>query len=78
VRSFFAGDGPQPGRPELEQAFGAVDGIVALAREKPDAVHEGRTLRQLVGDTTEDLEGTNCAASLVDRLRQGLASIPAS
>jgi hypothetical protein len=37
---------------------------------------EGETMRQVLGDTAEDLEGTNCSSGLVARLDQGLASLP--
>jgi hypothetical protein len=78
VRSFLVGEGPRPGRVELEDALRAVDAMVGVARENAEASYRGRTMRQLVGDTAEDLEGTNCGPPLVERLRQGLASIPAS
>jgi hypothetical protein len=53
-----------------------VDGarrIALLARRKPEARYSPvQTVRQLAGDTAEDLEGTNCSRRLVAELERGL------
>ena len=40
------------------------------SRRRPIATDQ--TIRQLAGDTAEDLEGTNCSARLVVELERGL------
>jgi hypothetical protein len=44
-----------------------------LARRKPEArFNASQTVRDLAGDTAEDLDGTNCSAALVAELERGL------
>jgi hypothetical protein len=58
-------------------ALEAVDELVALAGEKPDAtLRAGVDLRLFVGDLTENLQGANCDPAIVSRLEAGLAAIP--
>ena len=63
-------------RPGVRVQRRAVAGARALARlalRKPEAPYAtGQTIRQLAGDTAEDLEGTNCSARLVVELERGL------
>jgi hypothetical protein len=69
--------GPRPTTADTQAADDAVDRLIALARADPEAQYrEGETMRQVLGDTAEDLEGTNCSSGLVARLNQGLASLP--
>lgn len=69
--------GRPPSERQRRSALGAVDALVGLAGEKPDAtVRAGVDLRLLVGDLTEDLQGANCDPAIVARLDAGLASIP--
>jgi hypothetical protein len=47
--------------------------LARLALRKPEAPYAtGQTIRQLAGDTAEDLEGTNCSPRLVVELERGL------
>lgn len=64
------------------RAVQAVDDLVALAREEPRAkvnvglVGENVQLRVHIGDIAEDLQATNCDSNLIDRIDQGLATVP--
>ena len=59
--------------------MGAVDRLAAIARAKPAAPQgrSGETVRDLMSDTAEDLQGSNCADNVVSRLDQALGSLPA-
>jgi hypothetical protein len=79
VGRHLAGRRGPPTAAETQEAYDAVDTLIALAREDPEARYRGQeTIRLVLGDTAEDLEGTNCAPQLVARLEQGLASLPSS
>jgi hypothetical protein len=59
------------------RALEAVDGLVALAREKPSArVSPGVDVGLFLGDLAENLEGSNCDPAIIARIDQGLASLP--
>jgi hypothetical protein len=76
VGRHLAGGRP-PTAGETRTANDAVDSLVSLAREDPEARYRGEeTIRLVLGDTAEDLEGTNCSPDLVARLERGLASLP--
>jgi hypothetical protein len=78
VGLFLMGRNHAPTRAESERVQDAVARLIELARDKPQAAYEEqRTMRQLLGDTAEDLEGTNCSSALVAQLQQGLRSLPA-
>jgi hypothetical protein len=66
-----------PTRGETDRAYGAVDRLAAIARSKP-AAPQGRsgTVRDLMSDTAEDLQGANCADNVVQRIDQALGSLP--
>jgi hypothetical protein len=67
-----------PTQAENGRAYGAVDRLAAIARLKPAVETEaGRTARELLGDLAEDLEGSNCAPNVVQRIDQALAALPA-
>jgi hypothetical protein len=68
-----------PTERETGRAFAAVDRLVAIARDKPSAAQaqDGRTVRDLLGDIAEDLEGSNCAANVEQRIEQALVTLPA-
>jgi hypothetical protein len=68
-----------PTQAETQRAFSAVDQLEQIARAKPAATLPlaGRTVRELLGDLAEELEGSNCAANIVQRLDQALAALPA-
>jgi hypothetical protein len=62
-----------PGPHAQENAVEGARAIAALARRKPEAAYvRGQSVRQLAGDTAEDLEGTNCSSRLVTELERGL------
>ena len=68
-----------PTASETNRAYGAVDDLVAIARDKPlMQTQSGRTVRELLGDLAEDLEGSNCAENVVERIDQARATLPAS
>jgi hypothetical protein len=78
VGRYLAGRRGPPTAKETQKAYDAVDTLVSLAREDPEARYRGQeTIRLVLGDTAEDLEGTNCSPELVARLERGLASLPA-
>jgi hypothetical protein len=71
------GTGEAPSARQRARALDAVDDLVALAGEEPDAIlRAGVDLRLFVGDLTEDLQGANCDPEIITRLDAGLASIP--
>jgi hypothetical protein len=77
IALYLAGKEGRPTTADTRQAYAAVDSLISIARENPEAQNRnGDTMRQVVGDTAEDLEGTNCSADLVARLERGLASLP--
>jgi hypothetical protein len=66
-----------PTRAETQEAYDAIDRLGALAREKPGAeTQNGATLRTLLGDIVEDLDGSNCSPALQQRVEQALATLP--
>jgi hypothetical protein len=67
-----------PTQSETGSAYEAVDRLAAIARDKPAAALPlaGRTVRELLGDIAEDLEGSNCADNVVRRIDQALATLP--
>lgn len=68
---------PLPTPLETQQVNGQVDRLIALAREKPEAEFRNRgTLRSLLGDMIEDLDGANCSDALQRRLAEGRAALP--
>jgi hypothetical protein len=68
-----------PTQRETGRAYEAVDRLAVIARAKPAATHpqSGRTVRELLGDVAEDLEGSNCAQNVVQRIDQARATLPA-
>jgi hypothetical protein len=69
----LAGRGDRPGAPVQRRAVAGARMLARLAGRKPEAPYApGQTIRQLAGDTAEDLEGTNCSARLVVELERGL------
>jgi hypothetical protein len=62
---------------EQAPAFDAVERLVELGRAKPGAqVRPGIDVRTAIGDLAENLEGSNCDSRLLERLDQGLATLP--
>jgi hypothetical protein len=58
----------------LDQALAAADRLGELARAKPAAhVDPQSTTYDVLADTAEDLDGTNCSPAIVQRLERGLA-----
>ena len=68
-----------PTQSETTRALDAVDRLAAIARAKPAAAQgrSGETVRDLMSDTAEDLQGANCADNVVGRINQALGSLPA-
>jgi hypothetical protein len=68
-----------PTEDETGRAYGAVDRLAEIARTKPAATQgpTGETVRDLLGDIAEDLQGSNCAENVVARIDQILAALPA-
>jgi hypothetical protein len=68
-----------PTEGETARALDAVDRLAAIARAKPAAPQgrSGETVRDLMSDTAEGLQGSNCADNVVTRLDQALESLPA-
>jgi hypothetical protein len=78
VAAFLAGRRERPSAAEGDRTLAAADQLIALARTNPDAAYDrAQTMRDLVGNLTEDLEGTNCSPVLVRRLNDGFETIPA-
>jgi hypothetical protein len=67
-----------PTRAETARAYEGVDRLAAIARAKPAAPQgrSGETVRDLMADTAEDLQGSNCADNVVQRIDQALTSLP--
>lgn len=67
-----------PTQAETGRAYDAVDRLAVIAHDKPAAALPlvGRTVRELLGDIAEDLEGSNCADNVVRRIDQALATLP--
>jgi hypothetical protein len=66
-----------PSAEEQGGAFAATDELIELAREKPAArVDSGVDMGLFLGDLAEDLEGSNCDPRLLERIDQGLATLP--
>jgi hypothetical protein len=69
----LARGGAAPGAAVQRRAIRGARAVAGLARRKPHAPYaQGQTVRQLAGDTAEDLEGTNCSGRLVRELERGL------
>jgi hypothetical protein len=66
-----------PSVEEQARAFTATDRLIELARQKPAArLETGVDMGLFLGDLAEDLEGSNCDPRLVERIDQGLATLP--
>jgi hypothetical protein len=68
-----------PTEGDTARAYAAVDRLAAIARAKPAAPQgrSGETVRDLMSDTAEDLQGANCADNVVSRIDRALGSLPA-
>jgi hypothetical protein len=64
-----------PPRKAFQRASSGIDGLIALARRKPAAHYQGRTLRELLGDLAEGLEANNCSPELGLRLGRAFAAL---
>jgi hypothetical protein len=74
---YLAGKRGTPTGPEAQQVADKLDGLIALVREKPEARSSGEeTVRQVVEDMAEDLDGTNCSRGFEQKLDQALATLP--
>ena len=69
------GRGPTPA--DFERVSSAIDQLVALAAQRPQARDPlGTTPRLALGDIAENLEGANCDPRLVERIDAALATLP--
>jgi hypothetical protein len=54
-----------------------LDRLIALAQANPQArLRTQTTLRELLGDMLEDLEGSTCSGAFEQKLARGLATLP--
>jgi hypothetical protein len=73
----LAGRRDRPTADDELRVFDAVDRLIAIAQKKPDAPYRrSSTPRDVIADSAEDLDGTNCSNALVRRLEKGLAVLP--
>ena len=71
------GEGRGPTPADFERVSSAIDQLVALAAQRPQATDPiGTTPRLALGDIAENLEGSNCDSRLVERIDVALASLP--
>jgi hypothetical protein len=78
VAAFLSGRRERPTAVEQARTVTAAAWLIQVARANPDAAYDrAQTMRDLVGNLTEDLEGTNCSPVLVRRLNDGFETIPA-
>jgi hypothetical protein len=69
----LAGRRDRPGARVQRRAVAGARTLARLSLRKPEAPYAShQTIRQLAGDTAEDLEGTNCSTRLVVELERGL------
>jgi hypothetical protein len=68
-----------PTEDETGEAYAGVDRLAGIARAQPSATVSptGETVRDLLGDIAEDLQGSNCADNVVARIDQALRTLPA-
>jgi hypothetical protein len=68
-----------PTEEEAGRVYGAVDRLAAIARAQPSGTQgsTGGTIRDLLGDIAEDLQGSHCADNVVARIDQALGDLPA-
>jgi hypothetical protein len=68
-----------PSDADSRQVGGNLDRLIDVARDQPEArARTGETMRQVLGDMAEDLEGSNCSGSFEQKLEEGLAALPSS
>jgi hypothetical protein len=73
----LTGQRKPPSAEDQVRAFAATDRLIELAQEKPAArLETGVDMGLFLGDLAEDLEGSNCDPRLVERLDQGLETLP--
>ena len=71
------GGEPGPTAADYERVTSAIDRLVALAAQRPQATDAiGTTPRLALGDIAENLEGANCDPRLVERIDAALATLP--
>jgi hypothetical protein len=71
------GEGRGPTPADFERVSSAIDQLVALAAQRPQATDPiGTTPRLALGDIAENLEGANCDPRLVERIDAALATLP--
>jgi hypothetical protein len=74
---YLAGKRAAPTDTDTREVDDALEQLIALAREKPDArAKNEETLRLVLSDMAEDLEGSNCSGSFQQKLDAALAALP--
>jgi hypothetical protein len=76
VARFVSGLGGQPSSPQRERTFAAVENLITLARQKPNALYQGEHLRGHLNTVAEDLDGSNCSRALLSRIDEALRTLP--
>jgi hypothetical protein len=74
---YLSGKRGSPTASDTGQVEDGLDRLIAVARKKPEApARTGESMRQVLGDLAEDLEGSNCSGAFQQKLEQGLATLP--
>jgi hypothetical protein len=74
---YVAERGPAPSSADSEEALATADELIALAREKPNALYQQQDPMKLVlNDLAEDLQGTHCGAGIEHKIEDALAALP--
>ena len=73
---YVAERGPAPSSADTEEALATADRLIALAREKPNALYQQDPVRLVLDDLAEDLQGTHCGAGIEHKIEQALATVP--
>jgi hypothetical protein len=74
---YLAGRRAAPSESDARRVDGYLDRLIDVARAKPEGrERSGATMRQLLGDMAENLEGSNCSGGFEQKLDQGLETLP--
>jgi hypothetical protein len=74
---YLAGRRGAPTSSETEQVDDDLERLIGLAGKKPDArARNGETMRLVLADMAEDLEGSNCSGGFEQKLDRALGTLP--
>jgi ketosteroid isomerase-like protein len=74
---YLAGRRDAPTSSETQRVDDDLDELIALAKKKPEGRSQSEdTTRQVLGDMTEDLEGSHCSGSFAQKLDRALGELP--